>query len=169
MEGITLFMSSCISFFFYLIIFFKRFHLFLEKGREREREGEKHQCVRYTWSVASHMPTWDLTLRPSHVLWPGIKSATFWFAGWRSVQAVFMQAVFISRCSISAFTFLCVMFLLFKFDHQGPDRRGSVGWMSSSKVKGHRLDSLLRARSPAGGVQLIDVPLQLFLLPIFSL
>ena len=42
--------------------FFLRFHLFyfLERGREREREGEKHECV-----VALHMaPTEDLTCNP---------------------------------------------------------------------------------------------------------
>ena len=44
-----------------LFYFFKDFiYLFLERGREGEREGEKHQCV-----VASHMPlllgTWPTT------------------------------------------------------------------------------------------------------------
>ena len=41
--------------------FFKRFiYLFLEKGREGEREGEKHQCV-----VASRAPpTGDLSCYP---------------------------------------------------------------------------------------------------------
>ena len=41
--------------------FFNRLHLFiLERGREREREGEKHQCV-----VASHgPPLGDLTCNP---------------------------------------------------------------------------------------------------------
>ena len=35
-------------------------YLFLERGREGEREGEKHQCV-----VAFHMlPTGDLTYNP---------------------------------------------------------------------------------------------------------
>ena len=37
-------------------LFFFRFSLFLERGREGEREGEKHQCV-----GASHIPpTGDL-------------------------------------------------------------------------------------------------------------
>ena len=42
-------------------IFFLNFiYLFLERGREREREGENHQCV-----VASHMPpTGDLAHNP---------------------------------------------------------------------------------------------------------
>ena len=40
--------------------FFKRFYLVLERGKEGEREGEKHQCV-----VASHMPaTGDLDHNP---------------------------------------------------------------------------------------------------------
>ena len=43
--------------------FFKRFYLFIyfrERGREGEREGEKHQCV-----VASCMPpTGDLARNP---------------------------------------------------------------------------------------------------------
>ena len=34
-----------------MIVFFKRFYLFLERGRERERKGEKHQRV-----VASQAP-----------------------------------------------------------------------------------------------------------------
>ena len=42
--------------------FFKRFYLFIfrEKGREGEREGEKHQCV-----VGSPVsPTGDLACNP---------------------------------------------------------------------------------------------------------
>ena len=42
--------------------FFKRFYLFIfrERGREGDREGEKHQCV-----VATHMaPTGDLACNP---------------------------------------------------------------------------------------------------------
>ena len=41
--------------------FFKDFiYLFLERGREGERKGEKHQCV-----VASHVaPTGDLVCDP---------------------------------------------------------------------------------------------------------
>ena len=43
------------------IDFFLRFiYLFLERGREGEREGKKHQCV-----VASHVPpTGDLARNP---------------------------------------------------------------------------------------------------------
>ena len=42
-----LFCSSLVLFFFFKILFI----LFLNRGEEREREGEKHQCV-----VASHVP-----------------------------------------------------------------------------------------------------------------
>ena len=45
----------------YIYIFFKiLLFIFRERGREGEREGEKHQCV-----VASHMaPTGDLAQNP---------------------------------------------------------------------------------------------------------
>ena len=55
-------------------LFFKRFYFFIftEKGREREREGEKHQCV--VASCTPHAgdlahnpgmcPDWELNLRP---------------------------------------------------------------------------------------------------------
>ena len=44
-----------------LILFFKGFvYLFRERGREGEREGDKHQCV-----VAPHVfPTGDLARNP---------------------------------------------------------------------------------------------------------
>ena len=45
--------------------FLKRFYLFIfrQKGREEEREGEKHQCV-----VASLVaPDWGPGLEPRHV------------------------------------------------------------------------------------------------------
>ena len=53
------------------LFFFSRFYFFIlrERGREGEKEGEKHQ------SVAS------LTCAPRHVPWPGIKPATFRSAG----------------------------------------------------------------------------------------
>ena len=45
------------GYFFFLRLFI---YLFLESGREGEREGEKHQCV-----VASHTPpTGDLACNP---------------------------------------------------------------------------------------------------------
>ena len=42
------------------VLFCFKFYLFLEKGREGEREGEKHRCV-----IASHVaPTGDLACNP---------------------------------------------------------------------------------------------------------
>ena len=61
-------LSSLIETNFYLV--FKRFYLFIfrERGREGEREGEKHQCV-----VASHVPlTRDLARNPG--MCPGWES-----------------------------------------------------------------------------------------------
>ena len=52
--GLTSFSSRC-DFFFFKILF-----IFRERGREGEREREKHQCV-----VASHMATTrDLACKP---------------------------------------------------------------------------------------------------------
>ena len=59
------------------IIFFKILFYFLERGRERERKGEKHQCV-----VTSHAsPTGDLAHNPGMCPRLGFKLATLWFAG----------------------------------------------------------------------------------------
>ena len=42
------------------VFFFRILFIFIERGREEEREGEKHQCV-----VASHTPrTGDLACNP---------------------------------------------------------------------------------------------------------
>ena len=53
--------STALMAFIFVSYFFKDFiHLFLERGRERESGGEKHQCV-----VASHVsPTEDLARKP---------------------------------------------------------------------------------------------------------
>ena len=54
--------------------FFIRFYLFIfrERGREGEREGEKHHCV-----VASHaFPTGDLAHNPGMCPRLGIEPAT---------------------------------------------------------------------------------------------
>ena len=57
-------------------------YLFLEKGREGERKGEKHQCV-----VASHPPpTGDLACNPGMGPRLGIKPATLWFTGRHSIH-----------------------------------------------------------------------------------
>ena len=66
------------------LYFFKRFYWFIfrERGREGEREGEKHQCV-----VASYVPpTGDLGPQPRHVPWLGIELAILWFAGQRLIH-----------------------------------------------------------------------------------
>ena len=69
--------------------FFKRFYLFIfrEKGRWREKEGEKHP------PVASRMPpTGDLAHNPSRCPdgksnWrPFCELVTFWFAGQHSIH-----------------------------------------------------------------------------------
>ena len=50
-------------------------HLLI-KDRRREKEREKHQLI------ASHTcPKGGPNPQPRHVLWQGIKEATFWFAG----------------------------------------------------------------------------------------
>ena len=54
---------------------FLRLYLFIfrQKGREGEREGEKHLCV-----VASHTPPyWGPGLQPRHVPWLGIEPQPF--------------------------------------------------------------------------------------------
>ena len=65
-------------------MFFKRFYLFIfrERGREGEREGEKHQCV-----VASHVaPTGNLVHNPGMCLRLGIEPVTLVFAGQHSIH-----------------------------------------------------------------------------------
>ena len=65
---------------FYLFIFRKR-------GREGERETEKHQCVRETSiGFLLHAPNRGPGPQPRHVPWAGIKPATFWFADWCSIH-----------------------------------------------------------------------------------
>ena len=47
----------------YVSFFFKILFIFRQRGREGEREGEKHQCV-----VATHAPpNWGPGLKPKHV------------------------------------------------------------------------------------------------------
>ena len=46
-----------------IFFFFKILFIFRQRGKEREREGEKHQCV-----VASHSAShWEPDLQPRHV------------------------------------------------------------------------------------------------------
>ena len=45
-----------------------RFSLFLERGGEGERKGERHQCVRDTSiGCLSHVPYWPPGPQPRHV------------------------------------------------------------------------------------------------------
>ena len=68
-------------FLYFLKILFIYF-FFRERGREGEREGEKHQCV-----VAScALPTGGPGQQPIHVPWLGIKPVTLWFSGRCSVH-----------------------------------------------------------------------------------
>ena len=67
---------------------FLRFYLFIfrKRGREGEKEGEKHWCVRKTVRCLSYAHKRGPGLQPRHVPWPGIEPATFQLAGWRSVH-----------------------------------------------------------------------------------
>ena len=74
------------------IYFFQfRFFYFRERGREGEREGEKHQCV-----VASHVPsTRDLACNPGMCPRLGIKPATIRFSDQHSIYwATSVRAIF---------------------------------------------------------------------------
>ena len=64
-------------------LFFKDlFYLFLERGEGREKEGEKHRCVRETSTVASRTPpTRDPAHNPGMCPVLGIEPATFRFVG----------------------------------------------------------------------------------------
>ena len=66
-----------------MIHFFKDFiYSFLERRREGEREGEKHQCV-----VASHVPpAGDLACNPSLCPRLGIELVTLSFTGRHSIR-----------------------------------------------------------------------------------
>ena len=62
-------------FYFILFLFFR------EKGKEGEREGEKHQNERETLiSCLLHTPLPGSNWKPRHVPWPGIELGTFHFA-----------------------------------------------------------------------------------------
>ena len=74
-----------------ILYIFRRFYLFIfrERGREGEREGEKHWCVRDTLiSCLSHSPNWGPGLQPRHVPWLGIEPAAFQFTGQDSIHWV---------------------------------------------------------------------------------
>ena len=65
------------------------FYLFIfrERGREGEREGEKHWCVRDTSiGCLSNAPSWGPGPQPRHVSSLGIKTVPFWFTGQHSIH-----------------------------------------------------------------------------------
>ena len=67
---------------FKMLLFFKDFiYLPLERREGREKEGEKHQCVRDTADglplTHPHLETWPATQARALT---GTESATFWFA-----------------------------------------------------------------------------------------
>ena len=72
-----------------LILFLNDFiYLFLDTGREGERQEEKHQCEREaSVGCLSHSPNQGPT-QPRHVPWPGIELATLWFASQHSIHWV---------------------------------------------------------------------------------
>ena len=79
---VWLFCSHAFNIIFYLknlffIVYFR------ERGREGEREGEKHWCERET-SIGCllYAPDWEPNLQPRHVPWLGIELATFLSARW---------------------------------------------------------------------------------------
>ena len=79
------------------ILFFKGFYLFIfrERGREGDREGEKHWCEReISIGCLLHAPSWEPGLQSRHMPRWRIEPATLLFVGWRpthwatSVRAV---------------------------------------------------------------------------------
>ena len=64
-----------------LLVFYKVFSLFLEKGDVREKRREIALC-----GCLSHAPTWGPGLQPRHVSWVGLELVTPWFAGWHSIH-----------------------------------------------------------------------------------
>ena len=68
--------------------------LFLERGTRRGRETSMCGCL-------SHTPSWGLGPQSRHVPWLGIKPATRWFTGWRSIPwATPARAVYIFKCTV---------------------------------------------------------------------
>ena len=69
-------------------IYFKEDFIYFErKGREGEREGEKHWCATETSiNCLSHSPNRGPGPQPRHVPWLRIKLAVFWFAGQSSIH-----------------------------------------------------------------------------------
>ena len=61
--------------------------LFIGRGKEGEREVEKHQSARDTsTSCLLYAPNWGPGLQPWHVPLLGIELVTLWFAGQHSIH-----------------------------------------------------------------------------------
>ena len=78
-----------ISLWFDLLLFFFRLYSFIfwERGKEGERQGEKHWCAGETSiGCLSHTPSWGPGLHPRCVPWLGTEPVTFWFTGWHAIH-----------------------------------------------------------------------------------
>ena len=109
--------------------FFLKFYLFnfRERGREGEREGEKHQYV-----VSSlHIPYWEPGPQPMHVPRLGIKPAILWFSGRHSISWATPDR---AHFNILLGCFLCKLcYLLFSLpsnDFGGPLKRVTFSELS---------------------------------------
>ena len=104
------FFHSSFHFLFFLRFYLSLVFLFLdflliftERGREGERQGEKHQCV-----VASHVPPyWGPDRQHKHVLWLGVEPMALLFASQHSIpwatpaRAIFSLSVVQETCHFS--------------------------------------------------------------------
>ena len=73
--------------------------IFRQKGREGEREGEKHQCA-----VVLHAHYWGPGLQHRHVPWLGIKPVILWFTGRHSIHwATPARAYFLTTLEYSIY------------------------------------------------------------------
>ena len=74
---------SFIKLFFFFLRFLK--FIFRGKGREGEREGEKHQCV-VAFSTPPTGAHWGPGPQARHVPWLGIEPVTLCFSGTQSTE-----------------------------------------------------------------------------------
>ena len=109
----------------------KKILLFIrERGREGEREGEKHRWVREAWiGFLSYTPNSGLSLPSRHVPWLGMELAAFQFAGWCSSKAIKDWAV---RWLLAAATIFTVLLCLVKSIHQA-DRMFAASFVQNEK------------------------------------
>ena len=64
-----------------ILIFKKDLFLFRQRGREEEREEEKHQCVTASHEFPNGDPGGNPGTCPNR-----IEPATFWFTGWTEIH-----------------------------------------------------------------------------------